>query len=95
MVHNDKRWGRKKQLQAGFIQVSEYSDWVSNMVPVLKKNGKIWVCVDFRDLNKARPKDDFPLPHVDILLDNTADHARLSLLDGDAGYNQIKMVKEK
>jgi len=84
----------EKQLQAGFIQVSDYSEWVSNMVPVLKKNGKIRVCADFRDLNKASPKDDFPLPHIDILVDNTADHAMLSFMDGYAGYNQIKMAKE-
>jgi len=84
----------EKQFQAGFIQVSEYSEWVSNMVPVLKKNRKIRVCADFRDLNKANPNDDFPLPHVDILVDNTADHALLSFMDGYAGHNQIKMAKE-
>ena len=49
---------------------------------------------DFRDLNKASPKDDFPLPHIDILVDNTANHAMLSFMDGYAGYNQIKMAKE-
>ncbi|KAL9236174.1 hypothetical protein vseg_010875 [Gypsophila vaccaria] len=84
----------EKQLQAGFIQVIEYSEWVSNMVHVLKKNEKIRVCADFRDLNKASPKDDFPLPHVDVLVDNTADHALLSFMDGYAGYNQIKMARE-
>ena len=52
------------------------------------------MCVDFRDLNKASPKDDFPLPHIDILVDNTANHALLSFMDGYAGYNHIKMAKE-
>ena len=52
------------------------------------------MCVDFRDLNKASPKDDFPLPHIDVLVDNTADHARLSFMDGFSGYNQIKMAPE-
>jgi len=84
----------EKQLQAGFIQVSDYSEWVSNMVPVPKKNGMVRVCEDFRDLNKASPKDDFPLPHIDILVDNTADHVMLLFMDGYAGYNQIKMAKE-
>ena len=83
-----------KQFKAGFIKVSEYSDWVANIVPVPKKDGRIRVCVDFRDLNKASPKDDFPLPHIDILVDNTADHALLSFMDGYAGYNQIKMAEE-
>ena len=48
--------------------------------------------VDFRDLNKASPKDDFPLPHIVILVDNTAGHALLSFMDGFSGYNQIKMA---
>ena len=64
------------------------------MVPVLKKNDKTRVCADFRDLNKASPKDDFPLPHGDVLVDNTADHALISFMDGYAGYNQIKMARE-
>ncbi|XP_074277653.1 uncharacterized protein LOC141601283 [Silene latifolia] len=83
-----------KQLKAGFIKVSEYSDWVANVVSVTKKDGKVRVCVDFRDLNKASPKDDFPLPHIDILVDNTANHALLSFMDGYDGYNQIKMAEE-
>ena len=50
--------------------------------------------VDFRDLNKASPKNDFPLLHIDILVDNTARHALLSFMDGFSGYNQIKMALE-
>ena len=50
------------------------------------------MCVDFRDLNKASPKDNFPVPHIDILVDNTAKHALLSFIDGFLGYNQIKMA---
>ena len=52
------------------------------------------MCVDFQDLNKASPKDDFPLPYIDILVDNTAGHALLSFMDGFLGYNQIKMAPE-
>ena len=62
--------------------------------PVPKKDGRVLMCVGFRDLNKASPKDDFPLPHIDILVDNTAEHAMLSFMDGYAGYNQILMAKE-
>ena len=50
------------------------------------------MCVDFRDLNKASSKDDFPLPHINVLVDNTAGHALLSFMDGFLGYNQIKMA---
>ena len=83
-----------KQFKAGFIKVSEYSDWVANIVHVPKKDGKVSVCVDFRYLNRASPKDDFPLPHIDILINNAAKHAILSFMDGYAGYNQIKMAEE-
>jgi len=61
----------EKQWNAGFLVV-KYPQWVSNIVVVPKKEGKIRVCVDFRNLNKASPKDDFPLPHIDVLVDNAA-----------------------
>ena len=71
-----------------------YPKWLANVVPILKKDGKVRMSVDFRDLNKASPKDDFPLPHIDILVDNTVGHALLSFMDGFSGYNQIKMAVE-
>ncbi|KAI5410123.1 hypothetical protein KIW84_055563 [Lathyrus oleraceus] len=61
-----------KQFDAGFLAVTSYPQWVANVVPVPKKDGKVRMCVDYRDLNKASPKDDFPLPHIDVLVDNTA-----------------------
>ena len=64
-----------------------YSKWLANMVPVPKKDGKVRICVDFRDLNKACPKDDFSLLHIDILVDNTAGHALLSFMEGFSRYN--------
>lgn len=81
-----------KQLDVGFLQVVEYPEWLSNIVPVPKKDGKVRMCVDFRDLNATSPKDDFPLPHIDMLVDSTAGHALLSFMDGFSGYNQIKMA---
>ena len=72
----------------------EYPKWLANVVHVPKKNGKVRVCVDFRDLNKASPKDDFPLPHIDLLVDNTAGHLMLSFMDGFSGYNKILMALE-
>ena len=52
------------------------------------------MCVDYRDLNRASPKDDFSLPHIDILVNNTAQHKVFSFMDGFSGYNQIKMAPE-
>ena len=84
----------EKQYNAGFLKVINYPEWLANVVPEPKKDGKVRMCVDFRDLNKASPKDDFHLPHIDILVDNTVGHALLSFMDGFSGYNRIKMVPE-
>ena len=72
-----------------------YPQWVANVVVVPKKDGKIRVCVDYRDLNKTSPKDNFPLPHINILVDNAAKSAMYSFKDGFLGYNQIRMVEEE
>ena len=58
------------------------AEWIANVVPVPKKDGKVRMCVDFRDLNKACPKDDFPLPYIDVLVDNTLGNALMSFMDG-------------
>ena len=52
------------------------------------------MCVDYRDLNRVSPKDDFPLPHINVLVDNNAQHKVFSFVDGFSGYNKIKMVPE-
>ena len=69
----------------------QYPDWLANVVVVKKKNGKWPVCIDFIDLNTACPKDSFPLPHIDMLVDATAGHELLSFMDAYSGYNQILM----
>ena len=84
----------EKQYNAGSLKVVNYPEWLENVVSVPKKDGKVRMCVDFRDLNKASLKDDFPLPHIDVLVDNTTGHALLSFMDGFSGYNQIKMALE-
>ena len=81
-----------RQYNAGFLRVVNYPKWLANVVSVPKKDGKVRMCVEFRDLSKASRKDDFPLPHIDILVDNTAGHALLSFMDGLSGYNQIKWL---
>ena len=73
-----------------FIKPIYQSKWIANVMPIPKKDGKVRMCVDFRDLNKACPKDDFPLPHTDVLVDNTTISALMSFMDGFSRYNQIK-----
>jgi hypothetical protein len=80
-------------LQAGFIQPCRYADWVSNVVPVEKNMGKIRICVDFRNLNRATPKDEYPMPIADLLVNSMSGNKVISFLDGNASYNQIFMAK--
>ena len=84
----------EKQYNAGFLRVVNYPEWLANVVPVLKKDGKVRMCVDFRDLNKVSLKDDFPWSHIDVLVDNTVGHALLSFMDGFSRHNQSKMAPE-
>jgi hypothetical protein len=82
-------------LDAKFIRPCRYADWISNIVPVEKKGTKkLRVCIDFRDLNKATPKDEYPMHIADFLVNSASVHRVLSFLDGYAGYNQIFMAKE-
>jgi hypothetical protein len=84
-------------LQTGFIQPCHYVDWVSNIVPLEKKKkkttGKIQLCVDFRNLNGATPKDEYPMPIADLLIDSASGNKVINFLD-DVRYNQIFMAKE-
>ena len=69
-----------------------YPEWLANTVVVKKKNGKWRVCIDFTDLNKTCPKDPFPLPRIDQLVDATIGHPRMSFLDAFQGYHQIPLA---
>lgn len=84
----------KKLLDVGFIRSIDYAEWISNIVPISKPDNSIRICTDFKDLNKACPKDDFPLPNIDIIVDLIVGHAMLSIMDGFSGYNQIKIAPE-
>jgi hypothetical protein len=80
---------------AGFIREIKASTWVTNPVIVPKKNTDVQqVCVDYTSLNKHCPKDPFPLPRIDQIIDSTAGCTRLSFLDAYSGYNQIKLKQE-
>ena len=57
-----------KLLKAGFIRIEKYPTWLDNVVMVRKANGKWRICVDYTDLNKACPKEYFPLPQIDQLV---------------------------
>lgn len=72
----------KKQLDAGFLQVVKTPEWVANVVRVPKKNGQVRMCVYFRDINNASPKDDFPLPHVGWWITRQASSSLFSFIDG-------------
>uniref|UniRef100_A0A2N9I3H5 Uncharacterized protein n=1 Tax=Fagus sylvatica TaxID=28930 RepID=A0A2N9I3H5_FAGSY len=81
----------ERLLASGAIREVQYPVWLLNTVVVKKKNGKWRVCIDFTDLNKACPKNPFPLPRIDQLVDLASGQARLSFLDAFQGYHQIPM----
>ncbi|CAL1368987.1 unnamed protein product [Linum trigynum] len=83
-----------KLLKARFIREVLYPTWLANVVMVKKSNGQWRMCVDFTDLNKACPKDPYPLPKIDQLVDATSGHQFLTFLDMFSGYHQIPMKKE-
>ena len=81
----------RKLIEADFIREVHYPDWLANMEMVKKAIGKWRICVDFTDLNKECPKDSYPLPRVNVLVNSTAQHQLLSFMDAFSGYNQIRM----
>jgi hypothetical protein len=79
----------QRLLEANVIREVKYSEWLANVVLIPKKNGKMRMCIDFTDLNKACKKDLFPLPRIDASVDKAAACRRFSLLDCFSGYHQI------
>ena len=82
-----------KLRDGGIIKPIRHSTWVSNLVPMRKKNGDIRLCVDFRNLNMASLKDNYPLPNMEAILHKVIGCELLYMIDGFSGYNQVK-VKE-
>jgi len=80
-----------KLLAADFIKEVYHPEWLSNPVLVKKKSGKWRMCVDYTSLNKACPKDSFPLPRIDQIVDSTSGCETLCFLDAYSGYHQIAM----
>ena len=83
-----------KLLKAGVIREVMHPQWLANPVLVKKSNGQWRMCVDYTDLNKACPKDNFPLPRIDQLVDATSGCELMSFLDAYSGYHQVWMAKE-
>ncbi|XP_073035211.1 uncharacterized protein [Primulina eburnea] len=81
-------------LEAGQIREVQFPTWLSNVVLVPKSSGKWRMCVDFRDLNKACPKDCHPLPRIDQLVDSTSGYELLCFMDAYQGYHQIPLARE-
>ncbi|XP_073025097.1 uncharacterized protein [Primulina eburnea] len=81
-------------LKAGHVREVQFPTLLSNVVLVPKSTGKWRMCVDFRDLNKACPKDCYPLPRIDQLVDSTSGCELLSFLDAYQGYHQIPLALE-
>ncbi|GAU29444.1 hypothetical protein TSUD_150140 [Trifolium subterraneum] len=80
-----------KLKEAGFIEEIKYPTWLENVVMVKKASGKWRMCVDFTDLNKSCPKDPYPLPNIDRIIDGASGYKTLSFMDAYSSYNQIKM----
>ena len=84
----------EKLKEARAIKEVYYPEWLANTMVVKKKNGKWRVFVDFTDLNRACPKDPFPVPKIDQLIDVTYGHPKISFLDTFQGYHHIALALE-
>jgi hypothetical protein len=84
----------QRLLDTTVIREVMHPKWLANIVPVKKKNGKWRMCIDFTNLNKATPKDNYPLPRMDQVIDSTASATIMSLLNCFSGYHQCWMAKE-
>jgi hypothetical protein len=97
-MSSDKAEGAQNEvkilLSAGVIREVTYLEWLANTVMVKNANGKWRICIDFTDLHKACPKDEFPLPRIDSLVDAAASLELMSLLYCYSGYHQFWMKKE-
>jgi hypothetical protein len=84
----------QKLLGASFIEEVHHLVWLANLVIVPKANGKLLMCIDYTSLNKACPKDPYPLPRIDQIVDSTSGCDFLSFLDAYSGFHQIQMSRE-
>lgn len=85
----------EKLISNGFIREATYPKWIFNHVMVKKHNGKWRVYIDFSNLNQTYPKDSFPLPRIDQLVDSITRHKLLSFMDTYSGFNQISIYQKE
>ena len=83
----------KRLLKAGFIRTARYVNWLSNIVPIMKKNEQVRICIHFRKLNLATPKDEYVIPIANMLVDTATNNGILTFMDGYSSYNQIYLAK--
>jgi len=83
----------KKLIDSSFVREEQYPDWVVNIIPVSRKNGKIRICIDFCDLNAAFRKDEFHLPIMNVMIDNMCGSERFH--GQFFQCNQIKMYPDE
>ena len=81
----------EKLLHADFIYLVPLTDSVLNIVPIMKKQGTITVCVNYRDVNQACPKDNYPTPFIDQIIDECDGCEIFSFMDGFSSYSQINI----
>jgi ribonuclease HI len=84
----------RKLLQAGFIEEVYHPVWLANPVVDPKANGKLRMCIDYTNLNKACPKDPYPLLRIDQIVDSTSGCDLLSFIDAYSSFHQIKMASD-
>jgi hypothetical protein len=84
----------QKLLDAGFIEEVHHPVWLANPVIVPKANGKLQMCIDYTNLNKECPKDSYPLPRMDQIVDYSSGWDLLSFLDAYSGFHQIQMSRK-
>ncbi|KAL0445178.1 UNVERIFIED_CONTAM: hypothetical protein Slati_2240500 [Sesamum latifolium] len=84
----------EKLLKVNYIRPVQYPEWLENVVLVAKSNGKWRMCINFTDLNRACPKDSFPLPRIDAMIDSTSGCKLMSFFDAFRGCNQIRLAQK-
>jgi len=89
-----KPWKQSVERHTGFIEEVHHPEWLANPVVVPKANGKLRMCIDYTSLNKACPRDPYPLSRIDQIMDATSGSDLLSFLDVYSGLHQIRMSRE-
>ncbi|GKC32015.1 hypothetical protein Tco_1039309 [Tanacetum coccineum] len=84
----------KDLTKAGILQKVKHQTWVANPITVKKRDGGWRMCVDFTDINKACPKDCYPLPKIDWKIESLSRFCLKCFLEAYTGYHQIQMAEE-